>query len=396
MELIRADAGWKKEILRFADEVFGTDLPPGGFARLIPDVYGPDAPCDGNHWLILEEGRIRALLLTEPVSFVCGGDVLKGIGVGTVSVAEDARGRGYMQLLLTTVKEWMKKEGYAFAVLSGQRQRYAYWGYEPMEVCLTMQLEPGNGKHGLTRACADGRDAGISFSEMREGGEEETFACRLFESHPLHTRRKEQTFARHLKAGLCIPLTIRRDGAFAGYLCESVRNGEPRITELELADPELYPAVMKAYWEKRAPEGFSVELAWYRTREFDFLEKICGRYLLRQGHQYDMADLKEVLRFFLRAKKELFGLSDGKWSFRVREEEGKTALFSCSVKGEEIRVRRFSEEEADPAEWEKAEEWEKGELARFLFGTASFVRQRPGIPAGWLPLPLYLPSADAV
>ena len=109
-----------------------------------------------------------------------------------------------------------------------------------------------------------------------------------------------------------------------------------------------------------------------------------------------MADLKEVLRFFLRAKKELFGLSDGKWSFRVREEEGETALFSCSVKGEEIRVRRFSEEEADPAEWEKAEEWEKGELARFLFGTASFVRHRPGIPAGWLPLPLYLPSADAV
>ena len=55
MELIRADAGWKKEILRFADEVFGTDLPPGGFARLIPDVYGPDAPCDGNHWLTLND-----------------------------------------------------------------------------------------------------------------------------------------------------------------------------------------------------------------------------------------------------------------------------------------------------------------------------------------------------
>ena len=134
------------------------------------------------------------------------------------------------------------------------------------------------------------------------------------------------------QSGLCVPLTILRDGAFAGYLCESVRNGEPRITELELADPELYPAVMKAYWEKRATEGFSVELAWYRTREFDFLEKICGRYLLRQGHQYDMADLKEVLRFFLRAKKELFGLSDGEWSFRVREEE-ETALFFLQREG---------------------------------------------------------------
>ena len=42
-----------------------------------PGCVRPDAPCDGNHWLILEEGRIRALLLTEPVSFVCGGDVLR-------------------------------------------------------------------------------------------------------------------------------------------------------------------------------------------------------------------------------------------------------------------------------------------------------------------------------
>ena len=40
MELIRADAGWKKEILRFADEVFGTDLPPGGFARLKTKMPG--------------------------------------------------------------------------------------------------------------------------------------------------------------------------------------------------------------------------------------------------------------------------------------------------------------------------------------------------------------------
>ena len=103
MEVIRAGAQWKEEILRFADRIFGEDVQPGGFAELIPDVYGPEAPCDGNHLLVLEEGKIRALLLTEPISFVSGGEILKGIGVGTVSVAEDARGRGFMQLLLKTV-----------------------------------------------------------------------------------------------------------------------------------------------------------------------------------------------------------------------------------------------------------------------------------------------------
>src|SRR5699024_7356740 len=118
----------------------------------------------------------------------------------------------------------------------------------------------------------------------------------------LHTLRKRENFVRHLKAGRCIPLVIRKNGSFAGYLCDSVRNGEHKITELELCDMALYPAVLLAYWEQRAPEGFSVGLSLYRTEEFSFLEKICGRYELRTGHQYYMADLQAVLSFFLRAK----------------------------------------------------------------------------------------------
>ena len=387
MEIIRAGAQWKEEILRFADRIFGKDVQPGGFAELIPDVYGPEAPCDGNHLLVLEEGKIRALLLTEPTSFVSGSQVLKGIGVGTVSVAEDARGRGFMQLLLKTVREWMKEEGYAFAVLSGQRQRYAYWGYEPMEMRISMQLDPGNGKHGLRRVCADAE--AISFTEMEEGGEEEGMAYELFTRLPLHTLRRRENFARHLKAGRCIPLVIRKNGLFAGYLCDSVRNGAHKITELELADRELYPEALLAFWEQRAPEGFSVVLPSYRIQEFSFLEKICGRYDMGTGHQYYIADLQAVLSFFLQAKQRLTGLVDGEWSFRT---EGR--LYCCSVWNGKVRVSVESGEAAERRE--DVKEWEKGELVRFLFGPSSAVLPADGAPEGWFPLPLYLPDADAV
>lgn len=396
MEVIRAGAEWKERILRFADEVFGEDVQPGGFAALIPDVYGPEAPCDGNHFLVLEEGRIRALLLTEPISFISGDEVLKGIGVGTVSVAEDARGKGYMQLLLKTVREWMEKEGYAFAVLGGQRQRYAYWGYEPMEMRISMDLDAGNGKHGLVRACSDGRESdgqeaapSISFGEMEEGSEEERLAFELFERLPLHTLRKKETFARHLKAGRCIPFTIWENGRFAGYLCDSIRSGKHKIMELELVDMELYPEVLLAFWKQRAPEGFSVGLAPYRTQEFAFLEKICRRYVLGTGYQYYMADLPAVLSFFLQAKQRLTGLSEGKWTFRT---EGR--LYCCSVRNGNVQVT------VDPGKEEKCQEgireWGKGELVRFLFGPSSAVLPTLETPAGWLPLPLYLPEADSV
>lgn len=405
MEVIRAGAQWKEEILRFADRIFGEDVQPGGFAELIPDVYGPEAACDGNHLLVVEDGRIRALLLTEPISFVSGGEILKGIGVGTVSVAEDARGRGFMQLLLKTVREWMTKEGYVFAVLAGQRQRYAYWGYEPMEMKISMHLDAGNGKHGLVRACAAGgkaggpdaasgektpitvtADEGISFAEMEEGSEEEGLAFELFERLPLHTLRQKERFARHLKSGRCIPLVIRENGRFAGYICDSVRNGKHKIAELELADMELYPAVLTAYWKQRAPEGFSVELAPFRIQEFSFLEKVCGSYELCTGHQYYVADLPAMLDFFLRAKQRLTGLSDGEWSFQVEER-----LYCCSVKGGNIQVTVGAGKKD-----KGVKEWEKGELVRFLFGPSSAVFGLFGAPAGWFPLPLYLPGADAV
>ena len=391
MEVIRAGAQWKEEILRFADRIFGEDVQPGGFAELIPDVYGPEAPCDGNHLLVLEEGKIRALLLTEPTSFVCGGEILRGIGVGTVSVAEDARGKGYMQLLLKTVREWMDKEGYAFAVLAGQRQRYAYWGYEPMETRLVMRLDAGNVRHALTRERTGGLEDALSFAEMEEGSEAEGQAFSLFESLPLHTLRRKETFARHLKSGRCVPLVIRKNGSFAGYLCESVRGGEHRIVELELSDGKLLPAVLRAYWKERASEGFSLCLAPYRTEAYAFLEKICAGCELRNGYQYYLADLRAVLSFCMRARQRLNGLADGEWDFRT---EGR--MYACSVRKGEVRVDEFSREQAETERWNAAGEWEKSELVRLLFGLRPAVSCPDGVPSGWLPFPLYLPEVDAV
>ena len=149
---------------------------------------------------------------------------------------------------------------------------------------------------------------------------------------------------------------------------------------------ELYPAVLTAYWEQRAPEGFSVELAPFRIQEFSFLEKVCGSYELCTGHQYYVADLPAMLDFFLRAKQRLTGLSDGEWSFQVEER-----LYCCSVKGGNIQVTVGAGKKD-----KGVKEWEKGELVRFLFGPSSAVFGLFGAPAGWFPLPLYLPGADAV
>lgn len=392
MEIIRVGAEWKEEILKFADQVFGEDVQPGGFAALIPDVYGDTAPCDQNHWLVLEDGRIQALLLMEPITYVCGREELRGVGVGTVSVAEEARGKGYMQLLLGKVQEEMSREGYAFAVLSGQRQRYGYWGYEPAGLAFWGQIRPANIKHALKDAYTAGLEKEITFAPLKEGGEEEKKAFVLFQKGCPHTFRREERFVLHLKAGRAKSFAVHRNGMFAGYLNVSSRRGEPAVTELELTDRKLLPAVLKAFFLDQAREGFSIRLPLYQKQQLAVVEEICDWYTLESDHQYRIADMGKMLEFFMKAKQSACGLTDGSWAFRTQER-----LYRCQVKQGCVKVTEQEREAVSKEEWERTFTASYSRLVRLLFGPLTVLAgPLPEAPEGWFPLPLYLPDADAV
>lgn len=395
MEVIRAGKEWKERIITFANGVFGSDVSDGGFAALIPDVYGAQGECDGNHLLVLEDGQIQALLLTEPLSFACGQMQLNGIGVGTVSVSAGARGKGYMQLLLKTVQEWLRQEGYAFAVLAGQRQRYAYWGYEPTGVKVCAEISPGNVKHALSISDS-GEEAQKEWEivPMEESDPDTQKAWELFNNQPVHTVRKRENFVVHLHVGRSRPFIVRRGEAFAGYLSAVFHRGKVVVTELEVCDETLFSAVLEAFFRTQAPKGFEILLPLYQRERLDLIERISDRFHIRTDHSYYMVDLEKVLAFSMEVKRRTCGLSDGKWEFATQE-----GLYRCEVKNGSVRVVR----EENPAAGNPQENGgaavftrDRGEMTRILFGPAAALWQNVPAPAGWLPFPLYLPEVDAV
>ncbi len=389
MEVILAGAEWKERILEFANRVFGQAPEKGGFAALLPEIYGKEGDCRENHFLVLEKGRILAMALVEPVCFVCGKERLSGVGVGTVSVAEEERGKGYMKLLMQRIREWMGQKGHSFAVLSGQRQRYAYWGYEPAGTRCEAFFSVASVRHALTEKVTGEAEKRMSLEPLEPGSREEELAWRLYDSQEVHLQRRQESFAAHLRSGRCQPFCIRAEGEFAGYLTASFR-GKVRIVEIQLTQKTLFPAALKLFCRQKAPDGFFLDLPpfgeWAKMAE-----RWSESFLVRSDHQYYIADPCRMLEFFLKVKQKQTGLAEGSLDFETDE-----GMFRVQVQNGQVRADRIPEDVSGSAQapWRAACQ---GEGIRRLFGPyAPLAGSLPGIPEGWLPLPLFLPETDTV
>ena len=76
-----------------------------------------------------------------------GQTTLEIAGIGGVSSHPRSRGAGYMRQLMHHLVQRMRDEGKHLSWLGGQRQRYAYFGYEDCGVSHTYTLSKTNLRH---------------------------------------------------------------------------------------------------------------------------------------------------------------------------------------------------------------------------------------------------------
>lgn len=63
-------AGELPDILDFANYVFSQSSQPHDFRRLLPKLYGENSGSEGYHYLVREDGRIRAMVCAMPLSLL--------------------------------------------------------------------------------------------------------------------------------------------------------------------------------------------------------------------------------------------------------------------------------------------------------------------------------------
>jgi GNAT superfamily N-acetyltransferase len=100
------------------------------FPRYYGHIYQKKPEKIKNSFIIKDKGRIVSHVGLFPLDVLVGRSVFKVGGIGGVATDPDYRGRGLMEKLLEFAIDRMEKEGYAFSVLWGDRQRYGNFGWE--------------------------------------------------------------------------------------------------------------------------------------------------------------------------------------------------------------------------------------------------------------------------
>ncbi|WP_436925627.1 GNAT family N-acetyltransferase [Halosimplex amylolyticum] len=114
------------EMMALLDRYFAYER--GGMAARLPFAYDPDR--SDRHAVIVEDGRIVSHVAAIPQTLSIGPGTIECWGIGGVATDRRYRGNGYMSRLLAFWFDRMDDEGVALSDLSGNRQRYAHFGYE--------------------------------------------------------------------------------------------------------------------------------------------------------------------------------------------------------------------------------------------------------------------------
>lgn len=268
----------KEEIIDFCDYVFSKAHEPHDFTTLLPKLYGAQGNAAPHHFTIREEGKLLATLTAYPVPMVIGGESVMTLGIGSVSVHPRAKGRGFMQVMLDAVDEKARELGADFAVLGGQRQRYAYYGYVCAGYAMNGTLEEPNVRHGLKNADT----TGYTLAPMTQ--EHVGAALALHTAQPSYCVRSEAQYLDILRTWKRTPFVVLKNQKPVAFGTESHRNGRCTVGELQVTDEAFAPVALKLLSQQYGTLHLTAA-PWEKERAA-LISSLCEDFSVTFNHQY--------------------------------------------------------------------------------------------------------------
>lgn len=131
MNIERATKGDFKELMDLMAHSYRTVSPTHSrFEELLPDLYQPTEESMRCHLIVRLGRRIAASVGVYPFEVRIANVQLQVAGVGGVCTAPEHRGKGLMTALLQAARADIAAQGYPLSWLTGDRGRYAPFGWE--------------------------------------------------------------------------------------------------------------------------------------------------------------------------------------------------------------------------------------------------------------------------
>lgn len=297
MEYCQGKYGEYAEIIPFINEVFGEDFPV-----ILPKTYGPGKHFEEYHQLVKEDGVLTAVIGNYEQDFYIGNTVLKTGCVGSVSVSKQARGKGYMQLLMKKTEEAMRAHQVDIAFLGGLRNRYGFFGFEKSGFTYEFYFNEANIRQ--TIGWDEDTGAEIRLVTADDPVLDELYA--LYRKNVMWCRSREEFYEKSRTWNNEV-FQIRFDGIFAGYF--AAKGG--CLVELELADWSNLLRAVKACMVKNKEKSLSVQALGWQMEQLTALFRACESYHLRTCCAFKILNYVNTITALLELKKTYTELEDG-------------------------------------------------------------------------------------
>lgn len=227
-------------LLPFLDRAFGFDPVQNGFLTFLPKLYRREAEPWRYNLAVRDpaDGSLAAVLGGYPLDLTVAGRRLSCAALGNMAVEEQSRGQGLMTDLMRAAVAQCRADGYDLAVLGGQRQRYATFGFEPTGADRTFRLTDANLRH-----CFGNIPCDVTVRAVLADDPLLPFLTRLHDRQPFRAARAPSRFYDILCSWDYRPFVALREGRPIGYF---LRKGD-ELREPILADAvDLFPLLRAA------------------------------------------------------------------------------------------------------------------------------------------------------
>lgn len=381
----RCPAKYTDELIDMLDKVFFTDDPNNThFMTLLPKLYKEKYSPAYNNVVVMEGEEIKGAVGCYTLNAVAAGRRLKILGIGNVAVTEDCRGKGYMKDTMHMALDIMKEEGHDYSLLGGQRQRYGFFGYEPIGLEYRFLIDKGN----IRRILGEARKSEFTAREITENDTD--IIAKIKEIHeelPFFVERKAEDYVDIMRSWNNIPYAAFKDGEFKGYFTLEKLGGR-YLHEIRAVDINDMLELIMCAIETGNLEGVAINLPAFDTEYCDFMAKNCGGYSIGTPEMINIYNFRNFIDAFLALKAQRMTLVSGTFKILIHGMNGDEFL-AVTVDGKEVTVT--------DAEGDADIELDHRDAIVFLGGLYS--KDRLNIPAfaqSWFPLDFFSYSLDNV
>lgn len=180
----KAKAGELDKIIDVANSAFiPVRTPDYDFRRTIPKIYNTSHDYSDIHHVAEVDGKLVAICGNLIRTIDVDGEYPFSV-VGTVSTRPECQQLGFMHALMDAVDKECREKNLVFSLLTGQRRRYNFFGFEKAGFQYVFEFDDYFSKHHAVD--------GIMIHETTR--EEREFCCQLYQSTQIFNLRDANTF----------------------------------------------------------------------------------------------------------------------------------------------------------------------------------------------------------